>query len=108
MIVESQFAIGDIVVHTKYHFRAVIVNVEYDIKNLKNYNLIKESIDFSEDLVDLVWYKLLIDNGEDLIFVPETMIVSDSNVNPVQHPLLNKYLKTNTKNGTYITVDNVH
>ncbi len=108
MIVESQFAIGDIVVHTKYHFRAVVVDVEHNIKKLENYNLVKESMDFNEDLVDLVWYKLLIDNGEDLNFVPEIMLVSDSNVNPIQHPLLNKYFKTNTKNGTYTTVDNVH
>jgi len=40
MIVESQFAIGDIVVHTKYHFRAVVVDVEHNIKKLENYNLV--------------------------------------------------------------------
>ncbi|MGB1361339.1 MAG: heat shock protein HspQ [Alphaproteobacteria bacterium] len=108
LIVEPLFSVGDLVVHTKYHFRAVVVDVEYNIENSANYNLIASSIDFDETLVSNVWYKLLIDDGEDLSFMPEVMLNSDTSPQPVNHPLLTKYLKANIEEGIYTTSMPVH
>ena len=54
------------------------------------------------------WYKLLIDDGEDLNFVPEIMLNSDSSTNPVKHPLINKYLKANKEKGIYTNSKSIH
>ena len=108
LIVETNFSVGDLVAHTKYQFRAVVVDVIYDVKASSDYNKIKTAIDYTGELESQIWYKLLIDDGEDLNFVPEIMLNVDSSTNPVKHPLLNKYLKTNKEKGIYINSKSVH
>ena len=108
LIVESNFSIGDLVIHTKYNFRAVVVDVIYNVNQTEYYNKIQTAIDYNAELENCIWYKLLIDDGEDLNFAPEIMLNSDSSTNPVKHPLLKKYLKANKEKGIYTNTKSIH
>ena len=108
LIVETNFAIGDVVIHTKYNFRAVVVGVIYNVSQSVNYEKIKTALDYTSELENQVWYKLLIDDGEDLNFAPEIMLNSDSSATPVKHPLLKKYLTTNKETGIYKSSQSIH
>ena len=110
LILEPLFSIGDVVIHTRFQFRAVVVDVDggfdHSDSSLKN-----ELNAFDKDEqpdVNQPWYKLLIDNGEDLSYAPESMLNSDNYAQPVNHPMLKMYLTANIEEGRYISSKPIH
>ena len=104
-LIEPTFGIGDIVVHTLYHFRAVVVDVDshFDDSAFSFYDTQDIHIDRNQP-----WYKLLIDDGDDLSYAPEILLCADTSVEPITHPMLQNYLVANPEQGRYISTNIPH
>lgn len=104
-LIEPTFGIGDIVGHTLYHFRAVVVDVDshFDDSAFSFYDTQDMYIDRNQP-----WYKLLIDDGDDLSYAPEILLCADTSVEPITHPMLQNYLVANPEQGRYISTNIPH
>ena len=99
VVVESQFSIGSVVTHTRYNFRAVVVDVDGTFQGQQSVlDMMPESDRPSKNQP---WYKLLVHGGEDMAYVAECMLYMDSCAEPIQHPMLDDFLTPNMQKGCY-------
>ncbi len=104
ILVEPSFGIGDIVVHTLYHFRAVVVDVDSHFdEHTFTFVAGDEAVHMAPDQP---WYKLLIDDGDDLSYAPESVLCADYSAEPIRHPMLENYLVANK--GRYVSTTMRH
>lgn len=98
ILMEPNFTIGDIVIHTLYHFRAAVVDVQNRMDDTKIINAMGTDMHAH---ADQLWYKLLIDDGDDLSYAPESLLYLDTSYDPIHHPMLERYLTINMEQGRY-------
>ncbi len=104
ILVEPNFGIGDIVMHTLYHFRAVVVDVDSHFD--------AEAFVHNEETLHMdinqPWYKLLIDDGDGLSYAPESLLCTNISPDPIRHPMLKQYLVANKEQGRYVSTTMQH
>ncbi len=99
LIVEPAFAVGTVVSHTKYNFRAVIIDVDGCYQGEDNHlAFINEE---ERPCPKQPWYQLLVHGGEDTTYVAECMLYSDVSSEPIAHPMIDKFLTPNVQDGCY-------
>lgn len=86
----AKFNIGDIVMHTRQGYRAVVVDVDPLFQASGRYNPQACKRDFS---MRNPWYRLLVDSSSQVTYVEEPLLARDPNqqaiVNPHPHPYMN-------------------
>ena len=89
-IIETQYAIGQVVKHKFLDFRGVIYDVDPEFNNTEEwYQSIPSSI---RPKKEQPFYHLLAENNEITYeaYVSEQYLITDNSGEPVQHPLVNE------------------
>ena len=88
----AKFNIGDIVVHKKQGYRAVIVDIDPLFQASGRYNPQSETREFAQRNP---WYRLLIDNTSQMTYVEEPFLIPDTENEPfpIENPLTEDYPK---------------
>lgn len=86
----AKFNIGDVVLHKKQGYRAVIVDIDPLFQASGRYNPQAEKRDFAHQNP---WYRLLVDDTEQMTYVEEPLLLKDPDKTSVRNPLLKKYKK---------------
>jgi heat shock protein HspQ len=84
----GKFHIGQVVVHRRFGYRAVIYDVDPSFMlNDERYR----ALALAEPPADQPWYRLLVDGVEHATYVAERNLVGATNPEPIQHPLIDDY-----------------
>lgn len=86
----AKFNIGDLVIHTRSRYRAIVVDVDPLFQASGNYNPQAEKHAFA---TRNPWYRLLVDDSSQMTYVEECMLVADTSPIPINNPNINQYLK---------------
>jgi len=86
----AKFNIGDIVLHNRFGYRAVVVDVDPLFQASGHFNPQALKRDFAKRNP---WYRLLLDRSSQMTYVEECMLILDNDQNPVDNPKVNHYLK---------------
>lgn len=79
----AQFYIGQIVHHTKFDYRGVIVDVDAEFEGSDEWY---REVARSRPPKDRPWYHVLVDNSEQMTYVAERHLEADDSQRPVSHP----------------------
>lgn len=86
----AKFNIGEVVMHRRIHYRAIVVDVDPLFQASGNYNPQAEKREFA---TRNPWYRLLVDDSSQMTYVEECMLIADPNQHPVNNPNIHQYLK---------------
>ena len=86
----AKFNIGDLVVHKRQGYRAVVVDVDPLFQASGRYNPQASKRDFA---TRNPWYRLLVDESSQLTYVEESLLVFDPNQQAIENPKLDHYLE---------------
>lgn len=92
----AKFNIGDLVMHTRQGYRAVVVDVDPLFQASGRYNPQACKRAFSQRNP---WYRLLVDGSSQETYVEEPLLIRDPEQHSIDNPHLNQYLIQ--KNGNY-------
>ena len=95
--VNAKFDVGQIVLHTLFNYRGVIVDVDPVFQNSEAWY---EQVALSQPPKDKPWYRVLVHNAVHETYVAERNLSTDVSGEPVNHPLLNAYFD-NFEKGRY-------
>ena len=85
----AKFNIGDLVMHTRQGYRAVVVDVDPLFQASGRYNPQACKRDFS---MRNPWYRLLVDGNSQVTYVEEPLLMLDPDQQPIDNPNINQYL----------------
>ncbi len=85
----AKFNIGDLVVHKRQGYRAVVVDVDPLFQASGRYNPQASKRDFSSGSP---WYRLLVDGSSQMTYVEECLLVFDTSRQSIDNPNVNHYL----------------
>lgn len=85
----AKFNIGDLVIHKRIRYRAIVVDVDPLFQASGNYNPQAEQHDFA---TRNPWYRLLVDDSSQMTYVEECMLVADTSQQPINNPNIPDYL----------------
>ncbi|MDF1758728.1 MAG: heat shock protein HspQ [Legionellaceae bacterium] len=88
-IKNSKFNIGDLVVHDKQGYRAVIVDIDPLFQASKRHNPQANKYDFAKNNL---WYRLLVDNSTLETYVKESALSKDTCPVAIENPNVDNYL----------------
>ena len=85
----AKFSIGDLVVHKRHGYRAVVVDVDPLFQASGRYNpqAIKR-----EFCTRNPWYRLLVDGSSQMTYVEECLLGSDFNRQSIDNPNIDHFL----------------
>lgn len=92
----AKFNIGDLVVHKRQGYRAVVIDVDPLFQASGRYNPQASKREFSKRNP---WYRLLVDGSSQMTYVEECLLLFDANQHPIDNPNINHYLVK--QGGTY-------
>ena len=92
----AKFNIGDVVVHSRHGYRAVVVDIDPLFQASGHYNPQAASRDFA---TKNPWYRLLVDGSSQMTYVEESLLVQDNRGGLIDNPNTGLYLEQN--NGQY-------
>lgn len=86
----AKFNIGDLVIHTRSRYRAIIVDIDPLFQASGNYNpqAIKHKFATRNP-----WYRILVDESEQVCYVEESLLIADPCDDPIINPRILNYLK---------------
>jgi heat shock protein HspQ len=86
---EARFNIGDIVLHKRQGYRAVVVDIDplFQASGRFNPQAIKRGFEAREP-----WYRLLVDDSTQMTYVEEHLLLPDDNMQAVNNPNVGEYL----------------
>lgn len=90
----AKFNIGDIVVHNIQGYRAQIIDIDPLFQASGHYNPAAIRKGMAERKP---WYRLLIDDSEQMTYVEECYLELDSQALPIQNPKVAAYLNKHGK-----------
>ncbi|KTD76426.1 heat shock protein HspQ [Legionella waltersii] len=99
----AKFNIGDIVLHKRIRYRAIIVDVDPIFQASGKYNPQAPQHEFA---TRNPWYRLLVDDSSQITYVEECMLIPDSSHEPINNPNIRSYLKE--KEGNFQTTKKCH
>lgn len=85
----ARFNIGDLVIHKNSRYRAIVVDVDPLFQASGRYNPQAIKREFA---TRNPWYRLLVDDSNQVTYVEECMLVPDCSALPINNPHLNRYL----------------
>lgn len=86
----AKFNIGDLVFHTRFGYRAVIIDVDPLFQASGRYNPQAFKREFS---IRNPWYRLLVDGSSQMTYVEECCLVLDKSQLAVDNPQVDLYLE---------------
>ena len=95
--VEIKFAVGQVVRHSMFDYRGVIVGVDLQFQLSDEWY---EHVARSRPPRDRPWYRVLVHGSGQVTYVAERNLSLDSSGDPVDHPLLANYF-TEFSEGCY-------
>ena len=88
MTSEIHFHVGQIVHHTRFDYRGVIVDVDGEFEGTEEwYDLVARS----RPPKDKPWYHVLVDGSDQATYVAERHLEADNTCEPVFHPDVNAF-----------------
>lgn len=99
----AKFNIGEIVTHKKQGYRAVIVDIDPLFQASGRYNPQAEKREFSHRNP---WYRLLVDESNQMTYVEECHLQLDPNQDAISNPNIIYYLTSSQ--GSYHSNSNRH
>lgn len=85
----AKFNIGDVVMHTRQGYRAVVVDVDPLFQASGRYNPQACKRDFASRNP---WYRLLVDESSQMTYVEEALLTVDKNQDVINNPNVEHYL----------------
>lgn len=85
----AKYNVGDLVVHTRQGYRAVVVDVDPLFQASGRYNPQACKRDFS---IRNPWYRLLVDGSSQITYVEEPLLALDNSHQAIDNPNINDYL----------------
>jgi len=82
-----RFQAGNIITHTKYEYRGVIVHIDPTFQGDENWYLSNQTQPSKEQ----TWYFVLVDGNQQVTYVAEENLYHDNSGIPVVHPMLNLF-----------------
>ncbi len=102
--VASKFLIGQIIWHTRFDYRGVIIDVDPVYTGTA---LWYEHVALSRPPKDRPWYHVLVDNDESSTYVAEQHLSLDASAAAIQHPAIAHYF-SGMKGGRYLPRQPAH
>lgn len=99
----AKFNIGDLVIHKRIRYRAIVVDVDPLFQASGTYN--PQAI-HREFATRNPWYRLLVDDSSQMTYVEENMLIADSSERPINNPNISNYLKK--QKGSYRSANAAH
>lgn len=97
-ITRTQFSIGELVHHSLFNYRGVIVDVDSTFQLTDEWY---EAVARSRPPKDKPWYHVLVDGAAHTTYVAERNLEHDDCPDPIDHPLVDEFF-TGFENGHYI------
>ncbi|BAZ92523.1 DNA-binding protein [Thiohalobacter sp. COW1] len=94
----AKFSVGDIIHHTRFDYRGVVVDVDPTFQSTDAWY---EQVAKSRPPRDKPWYHVLVHGSDHMTYVAERHLEADTSGEPVQHPLLELYF-SRLENGRYV------
>lgn len=92
----AKFNIGEVVIHKRSRYRAVVVDIDPLFQASGQYNPQAAKREFA---TRNPWYRLLVDESSQMTYVEENLLISDPNQEPIDNPQINHYFLG--QEGTY-------
>lgn len=89
MLKTARFYMGQVVQHTKFDYRGVIVDVDANYCGTDEWY---EQVARSRPPKEQPWYYVLVHRGEQTTYVAERHLKPDDEGGPIDHPLVGKRL----------------
>ena len=86
----AKFNIGDLVMHKRKGYRAVVIDVDPLFQASGRYNPQSLTRDFCKRNP---WYRLLVDNSSQMTYVEECCLVFDCSRQGIENPNVTRYLE---------------
>lgn len=84
----AKFALGQIVHHTKFNYRGVVVDLDPEFSGTEEWY---EKVAKSNPPKDQPWYHVLVDGADHATYVAERHLEADDSDKPVSHPAINYF-----------------
>ena len=88
MATQAKFSIGQVVHHSKFDYRGVIVDVDANFQGTDEWY---EQVARSRPPKDKPWYHVLVDNAIHMTYVAERHLEATKDDEPVTHPAIKVY-----------------
>lgn len=99
----AKFNIGDLVVHKRQSYRAVVIDVDPLFQASGRYNPQASKREFSKRNP---WYRLLVDGSSQITYVEECLLAFDPSNQSIDNPNIENYLVKHQ--GTYRGISRGH
>ncbi|MFI4962407.1 MAG: heat shock protein HspQ [Legionellales bacterium] len=86
----AKFNIGDLVIHTRSQYRAIVVDIDPMFQASGTYNPQADKHAFA---TRNPWYRLLVDDSSQVTYVEECMLIADTSQIPINNPNIGHYLR---------------
>ena len=96
--VEALFSVGQVVTHTLFHYRGVIVDADPRFQGSEDWYL---EVAQTRPPKDRPWYRVLVHNSRQETYVAERNLESDASGEPINHPMVGLYFE-DFKGGCYL------
>ena len=83
MTPDAHFHVGQIVRHTRFDYRGVVVDVDGEFEGTEQWY---EQVARSRPPKDRPWYRVLVDGSDHMTYVAERHLVADNSCEPVLNP----------------------
>jgi len=85
---EARFGIGDVIHHSKFDYRGVIVDIDARFEGDDEWY---EKVALSRPPKEHPWYHVLVDGADHTTYVAERHLEVDRSGEPIRHPLLERF-----------------
>lgn len=99
----AKFNIGDLVVHKRQGYRAVVIDVDPLFQASGRYNPQASKRDFAKRNP---WYRLLVDDSNQMTYVEECLLAFDTSLQMIDNPEVEHYLEN--RQGAYHSIARGH
>lgn len=86
----AQFNIGDLVIHKRARYRAIVVDIDPMFQASGRYNPQAVKHEFA---TKNPWYRLLVDDSSQMTYVEENLLIADPSRHPINNPNIHEHLK---------------
>lgn len=93
---QAKFNIGEIVIHTKQRYTAIIIDIDPIFQASSVYNPLVKKYKFA---TENLWYRLLVNNSSQETYVKESLLVKNISKATIKNPNIHHHLKI--RNGEY-------
>jgi heat shock protein HspQ len=100
---DTKFAVGQVVHHRVLDYRGVVVDVDDEEAGAAR----KPFAPRSRRLPGKPWYRVLVDETDEIVYVYEGSLEADTTGHPVEHPLLPHYFNA-FRDGYYVDIRSVN